>query len=362
MFTRQRVLVVGPGGGIRGGIDSVIAAHRSSSIWEEYRCELIKTYSDSGLAGKLWTAVKAYIEFSLKVWRAGLVHIHLAGESSLLRKVPFVVLARLCRKPIVVHVHASSPESLFDKTPPWAVRLALSSADRVIALSSTWARSIAQRCSDAKVTIIPNPAVIPSVEDGPDCREPVVLYVGKLESRKGYADLIQAAREVTRVIPHARFVFAGHGEVRQAQELADSLQLSASIECLGWVTREQLPSLLNRAAVFCLPSYNEGVPMAMLEAMSYGLPIVATPVGGIPDLLRSGENGILVEPGDVAAFSRAIIRLLENKQDVRKRLGTAARETVRNSCGIENVAALLSGVYSEIAIANTRERLSPSSL
>lgn len=352
MLTTKRTLVIGPGGGIRGGIDSVIAAHMSSAVWDEYGCELIKTYSDNGLAGKLWAAVRAYVEFSFKVWTAALVHIHLAGESSLLRKTPFVALARLCRKPLLIHVHASSPESIFDKTPAWAVRLVFSSADRVIALSSTWARSIAERCSGAKIAIIPNPAVLPCLAGGPDGRDPVILYVGKLEPRKGYEDLIRAAREVLTVVPRARFLFAGHGEVEEAQALAHSLQLSDSIECLGWVTREQLPELLNRAAVFCLPSYNEGVPMAILEAMSYGLPVVATPVGGIPDLIQSGENGILVEPGDRAGFSRAIIRLLENEQGIRGRLGAAARETVLKSCGIESVSALLSDVYGEMTSAS----------
>ncbi|HEY4086007.1 MAG TPA: glycosyltransferase family 4 protein [Bryobacteraceae bacterium] len=343
-----KVLVVGPGGGIRGGIDSVIDAHMRTATWQEYKCELIPTYADASAARKLWAAARAYLRFFGTIWTAGLIHIHLAGESSLIRKLPFVAMAKLWRKPLLVHVHAASPESLFDRTPSWAVRFTLLSADRVIALSPLWASSIKDKCPDAKIAVIPNPAVMPASTPGADDREPTVLYVGKLESRKGYADLIRSAAEVVRVLPGARFVFAGHGEVKEARELAASLGLDSSIECLGWVSREALPALLNRAAVFCLPSYNEGVPMCLIEAMSYGVPVVMTPVGGIPDLIQSGENGILVTPGDIGGFSRAIIELLKNEDGIRARFSTAARDTVRVRCGLEHVAALLADLYREL--------------
>lgn len=338
---------MGPGGGIRGGIDSVIDAHMRTSTWREYNCELIPTYADTSHAGKLWAAAKAYFGFCRKIWTAGLIHIHLAGEFSLIRKLPFVAIARLCRKPLLVHIHASSPESLFDRTPSWAVRFTLLSADRVMALSPLWSRNIEQHCPGAKLAVIPNPAVLPTLTSGADDRELTVLYVGKLESRKGYADLIRSAEEVVRELPGTRFVFAGHGEVEKALSLADSLGLGGSIECLGWVSREELPGLLNRAAVFCLPSYNEGVPMCLIEAMSYGLPVVATPVGGIPDLIHSGENGVLIAPGDIGGFSRAIVELLKD-HGIRARLGSAARDTVRTRCGLEHVAVLLADLYREI--------------
>jgi glycosyltransferase involved in cell wall biosynthesis len=325
-----------------------------TSTWSEYNCELIPTYADTGQAGKLWAAAKAYLSCFRKIWTARLIHIHLAGEVSLIRKLPFVAMARLWRKPLLVHVHASSPESLFDRTPSWAVRFTLLSADRVMALSPLWARSIEEHCPGAKLTVIPNPAVTPTLTGEADHREPTVLYVGKLESRKGYADLIRSAEEVVRKLPGTRFVFAGHGEVEKARTLADSLGLGSSIECLGWISREDLPGLLNRAAVFCLPSYNEGVPMCLIEAMSYGMAVVATPVGGIPDLIHSGANGILIAPGDIGGFSRAIIELLKNQHGIRARLGSAARETVRTRCGLEHVAVLLADLYREIG--NFRDR------
>jgi glycosyltransferase involved in cell wall biosynthesis len=357
-----RVLVVGPAGGTRGGIDSVVSAHASSPMWQENRCELIKTYVDRGPFGKIWAALKAYAAAALKTPSARLVHIHLAGEVSLMRKLPFVALAKLFRKRTIVHVHAGSPESLFDKTPSWAVRFVMLSADRVIALSPKWAENIQQHFPAAKVTVIPNPAVIPAPQGSVDYREPIVLFMGKLEQRKGYSDLIKAAKEILEVVPDARFQFAGHGEVDQARQLAKALGIPHTIECLGWVARDRMPNLLNRAAVFCLPTYNEGVPMAMLEAMSYGLPVVTTPVGGIPDVIQNHANGILFEPGDVKALAHEITRLLRNDNSLRSSLGDAGRATVNALCGLEKVTGLLSTLYAELAPISSGADVSSSLL
>jgi glycosyltransferase involved in cell wall biosynthesis len=346
---RGRILVVGPGGGVRGGIDAVISAHKATETWHSYGCELLCTYRDTSPLAKIRAALTAYVVFLRKVRRARVVHVHLAGETSLLRKLPIVALARFCTKPIVVHVHAAGPESLFERTPGWAVRFVLRSADRVVALSRTWSEIIRRQVPDAKVTIIPNPATMPRATDCVDGREPVVLFLGKLEGRKGYLDLIQAAKRVIQIVPSARFVFAGHGQTAQAEQTAAQLGISQAVRCLGWVDRKDLTHLLQRAAVFCLPSYDEGVPMAMLDAMSHGLPVVTTPVGGIPDLVFHNQNGILVTPGMIGQLTDELIRLLENKDGLRSRLGNAGRVTVEQFCGLDKVAAALAQLYDELA-------------
>lgn len=347
-----KVLVLAPAGGIRGGIDSVVSRHASSCMWRDNNCELIRTYANDDPLAKVWAALRAFVLAAIKTPSARLVHVHLAGETSLLRKLPFIAMAKLFRRPVIVHVHAASPESLFHKTPVWATRLAMLAPNRVIALSQRWADSIHRHYPAANVVVIPNPAVIPPVRSNADLRGPVVVFVGKLEQRKGYSDLIHAAKEVLRSVPEARFQLAGDGQVEDARRLARSLGISHAVECLGWVGRDELPDLLNKAAVFCLPSYNEGVPMAMLEAMSYGVPVVTTPVGGIPDVIQSQANGILFNPGDLKTLAREITCLLENKKGLRSTLGEAGRSTVEALCGLGTIGHLLSTLYDEIAPAH----------
>ena len=285
-----RVLVVAPGMTSRGGIVSVVRLHMSMPLWKEMRCDLLETYDDGGSWAKVRAACRAYLLAPGKVLRADLVHLHLAGELSLLRKLPIVALARFFRKPLLVHVHASSPESLFSATPAWAVRFVLSNADRVIALSRSWASLIGAQVPGTKTCIVPNPVQTFTPTRAAGARKPVVLFVGRLEARKGYKTLLQAAAIVLRRFPDTQFWFAGHGELEAAAAEAERLGIRSSVCLMGWTNSEKTASLYEQASVFCLPSHNEGVPMSVLEAMSHGVPVVCTRVGGLPEFVCCGRG------------------------------------------------------------------------
>ena len=343
------VLVVGPAPESKGGVASVIAAHMQAKTWRTFGCELVPTYlHDRGKGRKLAITLTAYLRSLVKMPFASLVHIHLAGESSLLRKLPVVALAKFWRKPVLVHVHAYSPDSLFKKTPRWATRYVLTAAKRIIALSEQWRQVIDEHVPAGKTTVIHNPAMMPNLSDGIDSRPPVVVFLGRLEPRKGVSDLIHAAQTVLQTVPDAKFLLAGTGEVEKAETLSQQLGISASIQCLGWISREGLPNLLAQAAVFCLPSYDEGVPMSVLEAMSAGIPVVTTPVGGIPSFIQDGVSGILVQPGDTVSLARELTRLLQNPGQLRSQLGAAGRQVATDRCSLAKIEHDLQILYQEL--------------
>jgi len=116
------------------------------------------------------------------------------------------------------------------------------------------------------------------------------------------------------------------------------------LECPGWLNAEQMAGELRRASIFALPSHNEGVPIALLEAMSHSLPVITTPVGGIPEVVESGRNGILVKPGDVDAIEVALEKLLQSSAE-RQRLGAAARATIAERYSLDSVVERLAGLY-----------------
>jgi len=122
------------------------------------------------------------------------------------------------------------------------------------------------------------------------------------------------------------------------------------VSCPGWLDTTQTAELLAGASVFVLPSYAEGLPMALLEAMSWGLPVIASPVGGIPQVVRQDDNGLLIDPGDVDALSGALRRLLAEPA-LRQRLGKAARATVEKSFALPAAMARLSEIYGRFGIA-----------
>jgi glycosyltransferase involved in cell wall biosynthesis len=147
----------------------------------------------------------------------------------------------------------------------------------------------------------------------------------------------------------------GDGELEQARHYANKLDVAHRVECLGWVTGEHKRALLARCTVFVLPSYNEGQPMSVLEAMAAGTPVLSTRTGGVPDAVTDGVNGLLVEAGDVEALSAALSVLLSNEA-LRRRLGQCARDRVRDAFSTDVLLPQLEEIYDEVRAVDSRYR------
>jgi polysaccharide biosynthesis protein VpsI len=341
-----RVLVVTPGHQGRGGIDSVVRLHQSTEVWRSM-CRMLETYNDRSASQKILAALKGYAIAPSKIVQVDVVHFHLAGEISLLRKLPIVALTVALRRKLVIHIHASGEESLFVKTPRRAWKFVLGNADRVLALSPTWAQVIERHIPEAKVEVLPNPVKTfsPAPLTNPD--QPRVLYVGKLEARKGFNNLIDAAAIVLKEFPQAEFWFAGHGDLEAARQQAERLGIQSQIHLLGWRSGKELEAIYNQATLFCLPSFNEGVPMSMLEAMSHGLPVVCTRVGGIPDIVRDGENALYAEPGNQHSIADSLSRLMRDPLFA-ETMALEARRTVLEKFSLNIVEKRLDALYREL--------------
>lgn len=354
------ILVVAPARG-RGGIASVVRLHSQTDSWQTMRCRLLSTYDDRSTWQKMIAAAKAYVSFPFVIRNAVILHVHLAAQKSVFRKLPFILLAKLLDKPVIVHLHAFSPESIFDDTMLSAGRYILRLADRVVALSESWADAILARDRSLNVSVIPNPVSATSLRSSRSPEYPIVLFAGKLEIRKGYQDLLRAAVPILTNFPNTQFWFAGHGELENAAELAQRLGIQDSVRLLGWLDEEGMSKAYNAATVFCLPSYNEGVPMVVLEAMGRGMPVVCTRVGGLPDFVRDGENGLYAEPGDPASIAAAITRLLSDPIYASK-IGQNAAQTVHSRCGLASVSKQLEDLYTSVLTEQSRKRVLASRL
>ena len=137
----QRVIVVGPTCS-RGGITSVISAHSKMDTWKRFGCRRLNTFTDSGLLAKLTTAARAYLSAPGLLLGCSIVHIHIGGYTSMARKLPVLILAKLMAKCTVVHVHTPSIAELVDHRPNWLFPLTCQLADRLVALSPRWAREL----------------------------------------------------------------------------------------------------------------------------------------------------------------------------------------------------------------------------
>ena len=240
---------------------------------------------------------------------ADLVHAHW---------LPSGLIARLTGKPFVVQLWGTDVE--LARRVPWLARPILRSARAVLCGSSALAEA-GTRLGASSVVLIPTGVDVPAALGVPD-EPPHVLYAGRLSPEKGIEEFVRATEGLPRVI-------VGAGPI-------------AVPESPGFVPPAEIGAYYERAAVVCVPSRREGVGFTALHAMAHGRPVVATPVGGLPDLVEDGVTGLLVEP---EALREAIERLLRDG-GLRRRLGEAARERALEQHSWEAATAALVEVYS----------------
>jgi glycosyltransferase involved in cell wall biosynthesis len=197
------------------------------------------------------------------------------------------------------------------------------------------------------VTVLPNSVPLPALPD-PALQEPGrILFLGRLETAKGIDELLDAAAALAPRFPQLRLVLGGEGDLAHARRRAAELGIADRVELPGWIGPAARDAELARAAVFCLPSHAEGLPMSMLEAMAAGRPVVVTSVGGIPETIQDRDNGLLVPPRDAAALAAALASVLEDDA-LRAHLAARARETIEQQYSLAVVGEQLASLYREL--------------
>jgi glycosyltransferase involved in cell wall biosynthesis len=339
------VLHVGPD--VRGGMRAVMRGLFSSPLAERYRLETLATHTGSGAAERL--AVYCLALWRLCWWslrrRGRIVHVHATVRGSMLRKSFVVLLARALRRRVVLHMHSGPGDLVAEHAklgPRRAAlfRLMFRRADVVLAVSAASAKALEDLYRVSGVVVVPNPApAAPDVSierSGP----PLALYLG------GFANPVKGGEQMLAALALPELaalgvVLAGPGELPEAGRAL--LAARPQIEWRGWLEDAEREAALREAAIFVLPSTSEGLPMALLEAMAWGRAIVATAVGGVPDVLSDNEDGLVIPPADPAALAAALARLAADA-GLRARLASAARERARR-LNAEEVTDRLDAIY-----------------
>lgn len=221
-------------------------------------------------------------------------------------------------------------------------------ADLVLADS----RAVAERLDGLRAEVVycpveldpgeapaPWPATGPAGEDGP-----IVGYVGRIEPRKGVLDLVAAAPAIRAAVPGARVIVMGDDPYGADPGYLARVRASTDVEHLPWV--DDAPAVMRHLSVLVAPSHQEPFGTVLSEAMAVGVPVVATRVGGLAEVVDDGRTGILVEPGDPEALAAAVVRVL----DERAAMGERAREAARRfgaDAYCERVEALLRPLLDE---------------
>ena len=231
-----------------------------------------------------------------------------------------------------------------------AGRLTARLADAVVAPSRVTARELETDYGCRVEAVIANGITPPEVPPRPPATAGVeVLYAGRLRTRKAVAVLVEAFATVHRESPEARLRLLGDGEQRpQLEAQVERLGLAEAVVFEGAVLHDRMAELYAAADIFCLPSLYEGFPLAILEAMAAGLPVVTTRVAGNPEAVTDGEHGRLVEAEDVAGLAAALVDLVRDEEG-RRRMGERARRRVEEEFSIERIGAAYRELWESLA-------------
>lgn len=353
------MLVVGPGERSAGGVRSVMNALARSQLSERFELSEIETHQDGPAPLKAWTAARGIgrVAVALARRRPDLLYLHTASGASFWRKAIVAGMARAAGRPYVMHVHGGGFLEFHrraNRVQRAIIRAVLRRAAAVVTLSAVWAEGIGAIAGRPTVTI-PNPVTLPARHADPGRRPARVVTLARIGPAKGSYVLVRAFADVASRHQDAVLVMAGDGDPSEVLRLAADCGIADRVLLPGWVGPDARDALLADATVFTLPSRTEGLPMGMLEAMSYGLPVVMTPVGGVPDVIDDGVNGRLVPVDDRQALAVAIDELLADPERSR-RMGQAARTTVAESSDIRQVAEAV-GSLIERALRGGQHRM-----
>jgi glycosyltransferase involved in cell wall biosynthesis len=328
-----RVLTIGnapAGPNSRGGMATMMRLLLEDTD-SRFRVRLVPTYNDAPLAVRLWTGISGMLKASalLLFGFVDVCHVHYSWRGSIVRKALPLFVARLRGVPTIVHGHTTYFFSWLDELPRpvgRAVRLALR-ADYSVVLGQF---HVKESCAslgfdDSHTRVLYNPVVVPAVAPSPRTEQPLrAVALGRLGENKGSYDLVRAIGMLPNDIrTNVRVTLAGDGEVDEVRELVRASGLEDTIAVVGWVGPVERDRLLAESAIFLLPSYSEGLPMAVLEAMAAGVVPVTTAVGAIPEVVTDGVNGVLISPGEPEQLAAALQSLVVDAE-LRNRLAAAA--------------------------------------
>jgi glycosyltransferase involved in cell wall biosynthesis len=348
-----RVLMLGPDLQVRGGISAVESA-LLAALPREIEAIPVATMVEGSKWRKLVTFGQAIVKTMAQLrQRPDVVHIHFASRASSVRKMLLARLVLASGAKLIMHAHGGGYRDYWiglSASGRAATLETLRRAHCLIVLGEAWGEFFAAvGVPREKIVVMPNPVALPTILPKRLARAQVrLVYLGLFARSKGVYDLIDALTRVSaECLARTRLVLAGNGEIKQVRELVERRGLQRVVEVRDWLAPAERDGLLASADAFVLPSYAEGLPMSLLEAMAWGLPVICTAVGSIPEHVHDGEEGILVRPGDVSELAEAIERLVMDEPS-RVRMGGLARIAVE-PLSIELYARQMASIYRAVA-------------
>ncbi|NBJ47167.1 glycosyl transferase [Enterococcus faecalis] len=303
----MKILMIGPDKSEKGGIATVI----KNTMSADKNFEIVEL--SNWKSNKRWFPFfknMIQIRSIIKKQKIDIVHFHVAQKGSFFRKALLALMVNKLSKKIF-HMHASEFDKFYDnsnKAIKLFIRHVLNNVDQVVAVSPEWENYYKQFAPD-KTSAVYN--AVPSGLPITRKKSKNILTLGKIGKRKGSYDLLEVAKRVEKIDSEITFSICGDGEINKFKEISKHI---GNLYVYEWIDEKQKVEMFENTALHFLPSYKEGLPMAILETMSYGISNLSTNVGGIPSIIQDGRNGFICEPGDIEGMTEKIVKFFSNER------------------------------------------------
>lgn len=389
-----KVLMVGPDRGVHGGISALVNSYIEAGLSDKVSLKYIGTMKEGGKIKKLFVAFFAYVDFLLSVGNYDIVHVNFSSDSSFMRKSLFIRAAHRRGRKILLHQHGGDfvnyyENEISDKRRRY-IRDVLDMGDVMLVLTESWREFFGRLTDKRKIRVMPNGIVTKGVMAdkvavtdketvagkesldvdvnknlSADKRGVVgennmilsaeqnavsgdmnkILFLGRICEAKGIRELLKAAGELHAENNKIHLYIGG---IYEDENLRPEIEKCSDFATyIGWVSGKEKDRYLDECGVMAVPSYFEGFGLTVIEGMLHGCCVVASDVGGIPDIIENEKDGLMVPAKDAAALKNAIDRVMTD-DNLAATLSENGRKKAVEKYSIERLSEELVGIYKEL--------------
>lgn len=345
----KRVMMVGSAEQSGGGVASVIRLIKKMPVWQKYDCYWLGTQIQAGKWTKVCYAIKAYVRAFFMMWRYDIVHFHTVPNVSMKIQLPVFLVARLWRKKIVMHLHCGNQLTWDESRNFKLAHYCMNRSDMIVLLAKKFEVYLKEYWRDVKVptSVIYN--ACEAVEAIPyEEHEKYILYAGRFTDNKGGELLVEAFAKIHDRFPEWHLLLLGEGpEKYKYDKLIADNHLETKVSMPGFKYGEELAFAYRKASLFAMTSHYEGFPMVVLEAWQYGVPVVSTPVGGLPDVLEEDKNGCVFDFDDADGMAKKLEHLMSN-YELREQMSDYCKSFALQNFSLESISNELDNLYKSL--------------
>ena len=352
----MKVLMVGVDRTTKGGMWTVVENYlRSEKFNKNVQLKYIPTSVTGSLIKRMLFSFFAIIRVLIFTIfnNYEILHVHMSERGSVFRKNIIMKISKIRNAKIIIHMHGAEFEKWFKLLKPSKqnkVIEILNSCDKILILGNYWEKFIGSLMKDkSKIVILYNSVYVPNKYYYNE-KSKKVLFLGLIGKRKGIYDLLNSVLYINK---NEKFIgeicLYGPDDTEEGiDNLIEKEGLQNYVKYCGWLSNEEKEKVFKETSINILPSYNEGLPMTILETMAYGIPNISTSVAAIPEAINE-TNGMLVEPGNIEELAKKLNSLLKDTSK-RKEMSYNAYKITKEKFSIDNHIKKLLDVYQQLVV------------